>query len=415
MLHSLQLQLGIAQTVLLRLSTRVAVPLVIGALRPLILLPASMVEELGPEGLEAILLHELAHISRADFLINIFQSLIETLLFFNPFVWRISAAIRREREHCCDDLVIAQTHQPLAYARALTSLAQQQRLAAPAIALAATGQKPLLLNRIKRIIEMKNHPLRYGHIIAACSLAAIIITVSIVYFSPSFAQQGKKRVRTKTDQQNTVTTTRSRTSIVIVDSNGVRHEYSSLDEMPPAEKAKLEDGLKSLKGAQSGLRHAQGALRSIDNIPVAPTDPTSVAELPEPPEPPQPPIPVIDWKDINSQIDSAMEQVAAIDWHEINREISKGMAEAEKALSDPKLRKEMRRGIAIAREAIAANLPVVREQIMADSRHSLEEARRSMEQARQQMAQAREQMEQAREEMEQRKEEMKRKKRKDKE
>jgi beta-lactamase regulating signal transducer with metallopeptidase domain len=117
-----------------------------------------MVEELGPEGLEAILLHELAHISRADYLINIFQSAIETLLFFNPFVWRMSSVIRREREHCCDDLVVAFTEQPLAYARALSSLARQHAAPLPAIALAATGQQPLLFNRIKRIIEMKDHP-----------------------------------------------------------------------------------------------------------------------------------------------------------------------------------------------------------------------------------------------------------------
>ena len=100
-------QLRIRRPVRLLESALVDVPMVIGWLRPVILLPASALSGLTPQQLEAIIAHELAHIRRHDYLINLLQSLIETLLFYHPAVWWVSRQIRREREHCCDDLAVA--------------------------------------------------------------------------------------------------------------------------------------------------------------------------------------------------------------------------------------------------------------------------------------------------------------------
>jgi len=129
-------------------SAVVQVPMVIGWLRPVILLPASAVTRLPMDQLEALLAHELAHIRRYDYLVNMIQTVIETLLFYHPAVWWVSRRIRAEREHCCDDLAVSVCGDSLLYARALTEL-EQVRGAEPALAVAAeTGD---LLARVRRI------------------------------------------------------------------------------------------------------------------------------------------------------------------------------------------------------------------------------------------------------------------------
>ncbi|MGA8809209.1 MAG: M56 family metallopeptidase, partial [Thermoanaerobaculia bacterium] len=103
-------------------SAAVEVPTVIGWLRPVVLLPATSLTGLSTEQMEMILAHELAHIRRNDFFVNLMQAVVETLLFYHPAVWWISNRIRVEREHCCDDVAVSVSGKPLVYARALTRL-----------------------------------------------------------------------------------------------------------------------------------------------------------------------------------------------------------------------------------------------------------------------------------------------------
>ncbi len=105
-------------------SARIAVPVVIGIVRPTILLPTSLATGLAPDQLQGILLHELAHIRRYDLIVNLFQRLIESILFFNPAVWYVSHCISRERENCCDDAVVSAGHQSLKYADSLVRMAE---------------------------------------------------------------------------------------------------------------------------------------------------------------------------------------------------------------------------------------------------------------------------------------------------
>jgi len=125
------------------------VPTVIGWLRPVILIPTSVMTGLSREQLEAILAHELAHIKRYDHLVNVFQVIMETVFYYHPVVWRISHRIRAEREQCCDELAVAACGSANLYARALSSL-EEIRTPSPRIALAARDGS--LLTRIKRII-----------------------------------------------------------------------------------------------------------------------------------------------------------------------------------------------------------------------------------------------------------------------
>ena len=148
-------RLRVTRPVRLLESAAVTVPTVIGWLRPIVLLPVSAMSGLTPSQVEAILAHELAHVRRHDYLVNLLQSAIETLLFYHPAVWWLSARIRREREHCCDDAAVALLGDAIAYGRALTVL-EARRLRAPRLAAAVNGGP--LMRRIARLRETAGRP-----------------------------------------------------------------------------------------------------------------------------------------------------------------------------------------------------------------------------------------------------------------
>lgn len=140
-------RLGLRRSVRLRESLAARVPLVIGWLRPVILLPTSAVSGLSIAQLEMILAHELAHVRRHDYLVNLLQHLVETLLFYHPAVWWISAKVREERENCCDDLAVrACGGSRASYAKALVQL---DDLNLYRLAPAATSGS--LLRRVQRL------------------------------------------------------------------------------------------------------------------------------------------------------------------------------------------------------------------------------------------------------------------------
>jgi beta-lactamase regulating signal transducer with metallopeptidase domain len=147
----------LAQRLALRKAVRVvefstvAVPTVLGWLRPVIILPVAAVAQLPPAQVEAILAHELAHVRRHDYLVNLLQRVAEAVLFYHPAIWWISARVREEREHCCDDLAIDICGDRDNYAIALAEL-ERQRTTAPVLGLAATDGP--LLNRIRRILQV---------------------------------------------------------------------------------------------------------------------------------------------------------------------------------------------------------------------------------------------------------------------
>jgi beta-lactamase regulating signal transducer with metallopeptidase domain len=149
-------QLHIRRSIRLLESRAVGVPTVIGWLRPVVLLPVSTLAALSPQQVEAILAHELAHIRRHDYLVNLLQTLVETLLFYHPAVWWLSRRIRIERENCCDDLAVSLCGDPYAYAKALADL-EAVRVTSGRLALAATGGS--LLQRVRRLVAA---PARVG-------------------------------------------------------------------------------------------------------------------------------------------------------------------------------------------------------------------------------------------------------------
>lgn len=147
-------RLHIGRRVRLLESTLVEVPTVIGWLKPAILLPASALAGLTPQQLEAILAHELAHIRRHDYLVNLLQTLVETLLFYHPAVWWLSRRIRMERENCCDDLAVSLCGDPFTYAKALADL-EELRGSGGRLVMAANGGS--LVQRIRRLLGAPTH------------------------------------------------------------------------------------------------------------------------------------------------------------------------------------------------------------------------------------------------------------------
>jgi beta-lactamase regulating signal transducer with metallopeptidase domain/protocatechuate 3,4-dioxygenase beta subunit len=148
-LNDLARRLGLRRTVAIAQSVRVGVPMAVGYLRPLILLPGCVLTGLTATQLEALLAHELAHIRRHDWLVNAFQLLAETVFFYHPAVWWLSRQIRQERENCCDDLAVALIGDRGTVGRMLLAL-EELRERTPGLALAATGGD--LVSRVRRMV-----------------------------------------------------------------------------------------------------------------------------------------------------------------------------------------------------------------------------------------------------------------------
>ena len=169
----------------LRESVRVGSPAVVGLLKPAILVPAGFFAACPPRQVELILLHELAHIRRHDYLAAALAGLVESLFFFHPAVWWVADAMRREREHCCDDMVVAGTGDAHGYASALAGL-EQMREAIPEPAMgAAQGD---LLARVRRLLAPEERATPLAGASFALALAGLAATVWLSLPAPAEAQ-----------------------------------------------------------------------------------------------------------------------------------------------------------------------------------------------------------------------------------
>ena len=164
-------------------STQINVPITIGHLKPIILLPLGMISGLPQDQIEAIISHELAHIKRYDFLINMIQTFIETLFFYHPVVWWFSSLINSERENCCDDIAIQTCGDAMSYSKALYNI-QQMKKNESALAMAAIGKKNQLYRRIIRM-NTKNKNIAYGVRLAAFAVLLTAMAAVSIYSSPS--------------------------------------------------------------------------------------------------------------------------------------------------------------------------------------------------------------------------------------
>lgn len=147
-------RMGIKKPVHVWLSGLVTSPVTIGYIKPVILIPIAAINHLSPQQMEAILLHELAHIRRYDYLMNLLIRFIQSVLYFNPFVKAFVKIIEREREKSCDEMVIQFQYDPYGYATALLTLEKNNHLPKP-LAVAASGKKHDLLHRIECMLGVQ--------------------------------------------------------------------------------------------------------------------------------------------------------------------------------------------------------------------------------------------------------------------
>lgn len=208
----LSARLGIKSEVKIYLSEMVKTPLTIGFFKPIILIPLASLNHLDTDQMEAVILHELAHIKRFDYLFNIFLALIETALFFNPFTILISRQIKRERENCCDDWVLQYNYNAASYAVALLQIATSQS-SSHLFALNAADNKQVLLGRIKRMIEKKEKTFfnyRYQlmalfvmiAVLSSLALLSSYHTVNNDAFSPLQAKVNFRQIIAKAGKQS---------------------------------------------------------------------------------------------------------------------------------------------------------------------------------------------------------------------
>jgi bla regulator protein blaR1 len=196
-LHELATKLGIRRHVIFLQSSLAKVPMVIGHLKPVLLFPMGLLNNLPQDQVEAILLHELAHIKRNDFLVNLLQQFAEIFFFFNPAVLWISSLIKNERENCCDDIALSITRNKKIFIHALVAF--QEYNAGVKYAATFSGSKNHLLNRVKRIITNNNKTLNTMEklVLASCIVLTCLATAA---FNP-----GKEKNKIDTVKRNEVT------------------------------------------------------------------------------------------------------------------------------------------------------------------------------------------------------------------
>lgn len=184
-LAQLAASIQVSKPVRLMQSAIAKVPMITGHLKPVILLPAGVLTALPPNEIEAILLHELAHIRRRDYLVNMLQNICGMVFFFNPAVLWVSSLIKEERENCCDDIALAEVKNKKQFIHALISF-QEYTLATSSYVVGFPGRKEHLLNRVKRIVTNNNKTLNN---MEKTLLATGIVILAFITFAFANAKQ----------------------------------------------------------------------------------------------------------------------------------------------------------------------------------------------------------------------------------
>jgi beta-lactamase regulating signal transducer with metallopeptidase domain len=238
-------RMGVRRPVRLVVSGLVSSPATLGWLRPVVLVPASAFVGLTPQQLEAVLAHELAHIRRLDFLINLLQIVAETLLFYHPAVWWVSSVIRRERELICDDLAVRACGDPLVYARALTGL-ERLRGPRPQLALGAGGGE--FYERVRRLVDPAggSRPRRGAGSVLALAVAGLVMLPGFQALRLSHVPSFAAGAQTETPQEL-----------------GVRGPEAF--DWDPAARAAAEDALRGRRGCAVVVDARNGRLLAVAN------------------------------------------------------------------------------------------------------------------------------------------------------
>ncbi len=259
----------------LRMSARQISPMVIGIFKPCVIVPAAILSGLNTEQVEAILVHELAHIRRHDHILMILQAIITQILFFHPVAWYFSSEINRERENCCDDLVIKSFPNPINYIKALTMI-QELNVDGQVPANALVGRSKRLLGRVKRLLKTeKSHAPVFR--MAVIFLLLVTLGVAAITIASAGNAGTKKSIgkffSVKPEKMQVVadtTKTKKHEKTTVKPESGNAEDSKKQKEMAEAgrklEKAQLEmqKAQLELEKAREEFMRAGGQMRSHD-------------------------------------------------------------------------------------------------------------------------------------------------------
>ncbi len=178
-LTDLSKRMNLSKFVKIKETLRISTPMTIGHLKPVILFPVGLLAGLPVDQVEAIFAHELAHILRRDYLVNILQNFVDIFFFYHPGVRWISARIRVERENCCDDMAVGMVGDSIMFAKALANI-QGWHIKQPLLAMNVIGKRDKLFNRIRRVTKMQQKGTRSTEgLVGACVLGLFLVFAGI--------------------------------------------------------------------------------------------------------------------------------------------------------------------------------------------------------------------------------------------
>ena len=256
-LSRLQTTLGVGKQVALAACDRITQPILLGIFRPLILLPTAALSGWSPAEIEMVLLHELAHVRRYDNLVNLLQRLVESLLFFHPAIWLVSRQVRRDREQCCDALVVAHTAQPQAYAELLVSIASKT----PSLATASALANHSLTGRIRRILHLEDEPMLVSRNTLGTIALTVALLVALAFWQPGTTTVAEEQVvevvETKVDAESSEANEQETSTTPAVE--------SAIPVFLPLEQQKIIDLAYKMLGVELGLPGVEDLARAKAN------------------------------------------------------------------------------------------------------------------------------------------------------
>ena len=250
-LRSALLIRGVVQV---RESVRIAMPMVVGVLKPVLLLPVGLITHLSTREIEAVLAHELAHIKRHDYAVNLLQSVVEVLYFFHPALWWLSARVREEREHCCDDLAVAACGgdgrilaQALARVEELRLTHMEQT---PALAMAFASKRQHLLHRVRRMLGVPTRPFVSNGSLAGLTLATLLLMSVSVYAVQQQETPKPKQPKPQPTRRHKVD---NRSEYGMIDNKKVSYVIWKGQKLPASRVASLQRQLDQVQAGQLNL------------------------------------------------------------------------------------------------------------------------------------------------------------------
>ena len=314
-LIDLSSKIKIHRKIKILISTRVKTPMVIGFIKPVILVPISIITHLPVEQVDAIIAHELAHIKRNDYLINLIQTFFEILFFYHPCVWWISGVIRKERENCCDDIAVSICGGLSIYINALKNL-EEMKTKKVLYAAAFTGKKFHLYKRMKRLVTQPKNSIISGHITSVI----LVFAVALVLLLNIRASMLDNKLN------GNITNPFLGHKQIITDNNRnlkQNHLYIYQDDTLKNTKEEYAEIKAELKTIMEEMKSAMKEIAEIDMEEVKQEMQRAMTEMDK-----------IDMEKIHKEMKKASEEMKEIDMEKIQEEIEKSQIEIKKGMAE---------------------------------------------------------------------------------